>query len=250
MHKTLVNGLAALAIIAVCSSTSFAQTATDTKQKTDAAKTQAETQENDLSEAFPSLIVIEEDWYPNRDSFADALHSARKHYRTRETEEAAAEIDEAASWLKLAEKRADKKYVAELATARADLMEFATRLREGDDVNATKLRAAFAHASAALAKHHRFKSSKAIAEGDMKNAGRHLMAAANHVRNASQSANYEYSDKIVGIYDYYSPYGYWDEEIEFDAKRVEKNLLAIETELESLGKKLGVKAMVAKKLRK
>ena len=100
MHKTLLNGLAALAIVAVCSSTSFAQTATDTKQKTDAAKTQAETQESDQSEAYPSMIIIEEDWYPNRDSFADALHSARKHYSTRETEAAAAEIEKAASRLK------------------------------------------------------------------------------------------------------------------------------------------------------
>ena len=38
--------------------------------------------------------------------------------------------------------------------------------------------------------------------------------------------------------------------IDRDAKRVEKNLLAIETELESLGKKLGAKTMAAKKLRK
>ncbi len=89
-----------------------------------------------------------------------------------------------------------------------------------------------------LAKWHHFKSSKALDESDLKTAGRHLMAAADLLRNAAQSANLEYGTKAYDIYDNYAPYGYWDDEVVFEKGKLEANLSTIKGELEKLAAKL------------
>ncbi len=187
----------------------------------------------------PGWVVIEEDWsYPFLYDFSTSLHNARASYRAREEKSASAEIDKAIAWLRYAQDRAEKSTAEDLSTARLDLMDYSASLKSGKPVLATKLDAAFAHASVALGKWHHFKSSKALDEGDLKTAGRHLMAAADLLRNAAQSANREYGSDAYDIYDDYAPYGYWDDTIVFEKRKLEANLSTIKSELEKLAAKL------------
>ena len=160
-------------------------------------------------------------------------------YRAKEERSAGAEIDKAISWLQYAQEHANKATAEEISTARYDLMDFSTALKSGKPVLAKKLDAAFAHASAALAKHHYFESDKAIRDDDLKTAGKHLMAAADLMRNAAQSANLEYGSEAYDIYDGYAPYGYWDDTIVFEKSKLESNLTTVKTELDKLATKLG-----------
>lgn len=188
--------------------------------------------------ASPGWVVIEEDWsYPFLYDFSTALHDAREHYRAKEEKSASAEIDKAIAWLKYAEERAEKSTAEDLSTARLDLMDYSASLKSGKPVLARKLDAAFAHASVVLGKWHHFKSSKALDESDLKSAGRHLMAAADLLRDAAQSANREYGSEVFDIYDY-APYGYWDDTIVFEKGKLEANLSTIKSELEKLAAKL------------
>jgi hypothetical protein len=66
----------------------------------------------------------------------------------------------------------------------------------------------------------------------------HLMTAVDHVRAAARSANHEYGNEIVGIYDEYAPRGYWDETIVFEKDKLASNLTTVQTELEKLAAKL------------
>jgi len=190
-------------------------------------------------DATPGWLVIAEDWWaPFVYDFSGLTHMARGHYRAREDRAAALDIDKAVSWLKYARSHADRESAEDLATAENDLTDFSASLKSGKTVLAKKLDAAFANASVALARHHHFKSGKSLAEGDMQAAGRSLMAAADLLRNAAHSANMEYGDQAVEIFDDYAPYGYWDDTIVFEKGRLESNLSTIQTELEKLGKKL------------
>ena len=183
-------------------------------------------------------MVIEEDWsYPFLYEFSSALHNARERYRAKEEKSASAEIDKAISWLRFAEAHADKSTAEEISTARYDLIDFSSALKSGKPVLAKKLDASFANASAALGKHHYFESDKALCAGDLKEAGRHLMAAADLLRNAARSANLEYGTEVVDLYDEYAPYGYWDDTIVFEKSKLESNLITVKTELEKLAAK-------------
>lgn len=189
--------------------------------------------------ASPGWVIIEEDWwYPFRYDFTNSLHNARVHYRASEEEAAAAELDKAGSWLHYAMSHADKSTQEELSTARTDLMDFAMMLRSGKPIEAKRLDAAFAHASAALSKYHHFKANDALARNDLKTAGRHMMSAADHLRFAARSANHEYGSEVVSIFEKHAPHGYWDETIEYTSSSLGKNLTAIENELMKLGQKL------------
>jgi hypothetical protein len=189
--------------------------------------------------ASPGSVVVDDDWwYPLRFDFLDSLDRARAHYRAREEQAAGEEIDKAVAWLKYAEDRADKVTAEELSTARSDLMDFSADLKSGRPIVAKKLDASFAHAAAALAKHHHYLASKALAEGDLQTAQRHLLAAADHVRAAARSANYEYGKDFVSIYDDFAPHGYWDETIRFTASSLGSNLTIIQNELDKLAAKL------------
>ena len=205
--------------------------ADDAQKKTDA--------KGEKPKASPGWVVIEEGWwYPFLYDFSAALHKTREYYRAKEEKSAGAEIDKAISWLKYAQGHADKSTAEDLSTASADLMDFSASLKSGKPVLAKKLDAAFAHASVALAKHHHFQSAKATAQADLKTAGRHLLAAADLVRCAAQSANLEYGGEAVEIYDNYAPFGYWDDTIVFEKSKLESNLTTIKTELEKLAAKL------------
>ena len=165
----------------------------DTKKKTEP--------KGEKPKASPGWVVIEEDWWsPFFYDFSTAIHNARDRYRAKEERAAGAEIDKAISWLKYAQSQAETSTAEDLSTASNDLTDFSAMLKSGKQVLAMKLDAAFAHASLALAKHHYFKSAKAVAEGDLKTAGRHLMAATDLVRSAARSANIEYGNDIVDIY--------------------------------------------------
>ena len=189
--------------------------------------------------ASPGWVVIEEEWWhPFLYDFSTTLHNAREHYRAKEEKFASAEIDKAISWLKYAQGDADKTTAEYLSTARHDLMDVSARLKSGKAVLAKDLDVAFAHASAALANHHHFESAKALAEGDLQTAGRHLMAAMDLLRSAAQTANVEYGSKVVDIYDAYAPYGYWDDTIVFEKNKLESNLSTVKAELEKLAAKL------------
>ncbi len=206
-------------------------TAADANTKTDAKGAKPK--------ASPGWVVIEEDWwYPLRYDFLDSLHKARVHYRAKEEKAASAEIDKAVTWLKYAQDDADKSTAEELSMARLDLMDFSAALKAGKPIIAKNLDAAFAHASAALAKHHHFKSQKALDAGDLKAAGQHLMAAVDHVQAAARSANHEYGSELVAIYDDYAPHGYWDETIVLDKNKLAANLTAVKSELEKLAAKM------------
>jgi hypothetical protein len=189
--------------------------------------------------ASPGWVVVEEDWcFPFLYDFSSTLHNARDYYRAKEEKSASAEIDKAISWLKYAIGDAEISTAEDLSTARTDVMDFSASLKSGKPVLAKKLDSAFAHASEALARHHYFKSSKALAEGDLKTSGRHLMAAADLLRSTARFGNVEYGSDAVGIYDDYAPYGYWDETIAFEKNKVESNLATVKTELEQLAAKL------------
>ena len=189
--------------------------------------------------ASPGWVVVEEDWsLPFLFDFSTALHVAREHYRAKEDKSASAEIDKAIAWLKYAEDRATRSTAEDLSTARLDLMDYSASLKSGKPVSARKLDDAFAHASVVLAKHHHYLSSKALDQSDLKTAGRHLMAAADLLRNAAQSANLEYGSEAVMIYDDYAPYGYWDDSIVFEKGKLESNLSTVQAELEKLAAKL------------
>jgi hypothetical protein len=189
--------------------------------------------------ASPGWIVIEEDWsYPFLNDFSTALHRCREHYRAKEERSAAAEIDKAISRLQYAQEHANKTTAEEISTARYDLGDFSAALKSGKPVLAKKLDAAFANASAVLGKHHYFESDKALRNGDLKEAGKHLMVAVDLLRNAAQSANLEYGTEAVEIYDGYAPYGYWDDTIVLEKSKLESNLITIKTELDKLAGKL------------
>ncbi|MEZ6060429.1 MAG: hypothetical protein R3C19_08715 [Planctomycetaceae bacterium] len=187
----------------------------------------------------PGWVIVEEDWWhPLRYDFLDALQRARIHYRAQEQKKASDEIEKAVTWLKYAENHAEADTASDLSTARAELNDFSEALQSGQPVAAKSLDAAFARASAALAKHHHFRASKALAVSDLKTAAIHLMAAADHVRAAAHSANHEYGPEFSTIYDRYAPYGHWDETIEFTPDQIASNLTAIEQELAKLAEKL------------
>jgi hypothetical protein len=189
--------------------------------------------------ASPGWVVIEEDWSdPFLDEFSTELHKAREHYRAKEDRSASAEIDKAISWLKYAETHAAKSTAEDLSTAQLDLMDYSASLKSGKPVLARKLDAAFAHASMALGKHHYFDSNKALAAGDLKTAGMHLMAATDLIRNAAQSANLEYGSQLVDIDNGYAPYGYWDDTVLLEPSKLEANLTTVKNELEKLATKM------------
>ena len=225
--KTIRFAVATLLFIGLAS-TSFAE---DGKKKTDG--------KGEKPKASPGWVVVEEDWwFPFLYDFSSALHNARDRYRAKEEKSASAEIDKAISWLKYAMNDADVSTAEDISTARTDLMDISASLKNGKPVLAKKLDAEFAHAAEALARHHHFKSRKAVAENDLKAAGRHLLAAADLLRSAARFANIEYGDDAVCIYDDYAPYGYWDETVVFEKNKVESNLATVETELEKLAGKL------------
>ena len=64
------------------------------------------------------------------------------------------------------------------------------------------------------------------------------MAAADHLRNATQSANLEYGTKAVEICDTCTADGYWDDTIVFEKSKLESNLTTVKTEIEKLAAKL------------
>lgn len=209
----------------------------DTKKPADVKKPAVA--KGEKPKASPGWVVIEEDWsYPFLYDFSSSLHDAREHYRAKEDKSASAEIDKAIAWLGYAQDRAEKSTAEDLSTARLDLMDYSASLKSGKPVLAKKLDAAFAHASVVLGRWHHFRSSKALDESDLKTAGMHLMAAADLLRNAAQSANREYGSEAYDIYDDYAPYGYWDDTIVFEKGKVEANLSTIKSELEKLAAKL------------
>ena len=187
----------------------------------------------------PGWVVLEDDWCaPMRFDFLDTLHQARVNYRQKEMKTAGHEIERAVTWLRYAELDADKQTAGDLATARMDLFDFAGTLESGRPVMAKKLDAAFAHASAALAKYHHFKAHKALDEGDLKKAGEDLQAAADHLRAAASLANHEYSTDVMAIFDDYAPFGSWEEAVELTPSKLSANLQTIEQELDKLSAKL------------
>jgi hypothetical protein len=193
----------------------------------------------DKPQGAPDWALIEADWwYPLRNDFAKALHSARELYRAGQEEAAAGEIEKAVAWLKYAQTHADLTTQEDLSTARVALDDFLIQLKSGVPVRAMQLESAFADASAALAKHHHFLANKALADDDLKTAGRHLMAAADHLRDAARSANHEYGSEIVEIYEHYSPFGFWDESIALERTQLEANLQSVQAELRKLASKL------------
>ena len=232
----LVAGMASIAFADEPKKKTDAKDAPKTIAKGEKSKAIAK---GEKPKASPGWVVIEEDWsYPFLDDFSTALHSAREHYRAKEDKSASAEIDKAIAWLGYAQERAEKSTAEDLSTARLDLMDYSASLKSGKPVLARKLDAAFAHASVVLGKWHHFKSFKALDESDLKSAGRHLMAAADLLRNAAQSANREYGNEAYDIYDDYAPYGYWDDTIVFEKGKLEANLSTIKSELDKLAAKL------------
>jgi hypothetical protein len=224
-------------LFAGISSTVFAQ---DAKKKPDVKGEKPKVvARGEKPKASPGWVVIEEDWtYPFLDDYSMALHKAREHYRAKEDKSASAEIDKAIAYLGYAQERSERSTAEDLSTARLDLMDFSASLKSGKPVLARKLDNAFAHATVALARWHHFKSSKALDESDLKTAGRHLMAAADLLRDAAQSANLEYGTEAYDIYDNYAPYGYWDDSVVFEKSKLEANLSTIKSELQKLGAKL------------
>ena len=240
MHKKIAVCLMVAAMAAMGSTSASAQSSTtkaespSTTAKTDSKST---AKKGDEPDASPGWVVIEEDWwFPHLYSFTESLHDARMHYRKQEEKAAAAEIDKAVTWLKYAESHANKSYAGDLATAGADLRDFAMTLRQGGQVPAKKVAEAFKNASTALAKHHHFKSLKAFGEDDLKIAAKHLVAASDLVKEAARSANREDGAEITEIDDFYSPFGYWDETVVVDSSMLEKNLSTVATELGKLAK--------------
>lgn len=245
MHKSVSSCLVAAALTAMGSTSTFAQatsnkapdnkpaaTTQDGKPATTAAK-------KDEKPATPTWVVVEEEWWsPVFFDFSNSLHRAYARIRARDEKVAADEIDKAAAWIKAAESHADKSYQGDLSIAHADLKDFAMTLRQGGQVPAAKVANAFKNASAALAKHHHFLASKALAESDMKTAGQQMMAAADHLREAAHAANRELGNEIVSIYNHYSPFGYWDETVVTEKSALERNLSVIATELKKLGSEM------------
>ena len=205
-------------------------------QDTDAKKTMPR---GEKPAASPGWVVIEEDWWsPFVYEFSTTTHKARAHYRAREDNAAAAEIDKSISWMEYAKSHADRKSAEALTTAEADLREYSAALKSGSTVVAKKFDAAFAQASLALAGHHHYQSWKWLAEGEMYAAGRSLMAAADLIRTAAKSANLDSGEEVAAIYDDYAPSGYWDDTIVFEKSKLETNLKTIESELQRLGAKM------------
>ena len=245
----LIAGLASQAFAEDAKEKTEAKEKTGVKERTDAKEKTGVKERTDAKEkteargekpkSSPGWVVLEEDWwYPFLRDFPTALHNARERYRAKEASSAGAEIDKAISWLEFAQDHADKSTAEDLSTARSDLMDVSAALKSGTPVLAKKLDAAFAHASLALARHHHFRSSKAVAEEDLKTAGRHLMAAADLLRSAAESANLEYGSEAVEIYDDYAPFGFLDETIVLEKGKVEANLAAVKAELDRLAAKL------------
>ena len=243
MHKTLTLMIAAMALAIGTSNPAMAQDKTDqkadqnTEQKTD---DQTKADKGDKPAASPGWLIVEEEfWFPFQYSFADALHNARVHYRHGQEKAARDEIKQAMMWMKMAKgMTANKESEADLETAISDLRDLAMFLDKGELFKASKMEATFARAATALAKHHKFNADKAAAKNEMRIAGKHLMAAAHNIKAAARSANYEYGDEVVEIFDDYSPFGFYDETIVVEKNKLSQELNSIGSEIEKLEAKV------------
>lgn len=240
MYKKLTICLLVAALAAVHSSSAVAQgsKAADEKAKSTQAS-QSTTVKPEKPAASPDQVVLEDDWwFPLRDGFTDAANLARDHFRSGEEKSAAEEIEKAISWISYAQSHGNLKTQEDLSTAKSDLQDFAAQLKRGEKPKAQQLESAFAHASAALAKHHYYKSFAALSQDDLKTAGQHLIAAVEDLREASKAASHGPGQGISDIYDYYSPNGHWDETVVFEKNQLESSLKTVDAELKKLATKL------------
>ncbi len=181
-------------------------------------------------------------WYPNRFNMSEALSEARIHYRKRELRAAQAQIAEAITWLKLAKANAGDKSKAELQAVITELGEIAVRLDGDKSVSAKELDRAFANANLAIARHHLSKANKFAEQSELVIASRRLIAAADHMKNAANSADLTPSPIVGQFRSDYSPFGMVDETLDLTPKQLKADLETLAKELKRLGEKLDQKA--------
>ncbi len=202
-------GLASLALAISLSLATSAQAADKAKEgapaiapvavtatPADAAKTADATQADAAAKAAadkPGWIIIEEDfWVPLQYSPLESLAAVFTHYRHAEEKAAAAEIRKSVSWLKLAAGHAQPHTQKRLLEAAAELTILSKELAAGSVLAANALDAPLARASHALAEWHYYRAQETWGKTEEQNAGKDLVLAAHYLRQAADSAHFEF----------------------------------------------------------
>ena len=149
----------------------------------------------------PQWVIVEEDfWVPLQESPWESLAAAHSHYRHAEEKAAAAEIRKAVSWLNLAAGHAEPHTQKRLLEAAAELTTVSKDLAAGSMLAANALDAPLARASHALAEWHYYRAQESWGSVEAQNAGKDLVLAAHYLRQAADSAHYEFgkdTDAVV-----------------------------------------------------
>jgi len=149
----------------------------------------------------PVWVIIEEDfWVPLQFSPWESLDAALSHYRHAEEKAAAAEIRKAVSWLNLAARHAQPHTQKHLQQAANELTTLGKDLASGAVLSAKALDAPLARASHSLAEWHYYRAQESWGGTEAQNAGKDLVMAAHYLRQASDSAHFEFgpdTDAVV-----------------------------------------------------
>jgi hypothetical protein len=239
MYKRFIPFLTMTALTMICSNAALAQQTGKTESKAKPASKET-TIKGARPAASPGWVVLEEDWWlPFRYDFSSALDTANVQFRRGEEKSAANEIGRAVGWLQFAEAHATDDTRPQLESAISEMKTLATDLENGQIMDATRLERVFSRASMALAKHHYFKASTALANNELKFAGQDLLAAAEHIQHAANSANVEYSQDLNKMRDeLVKSSKIRDDLAATSMETLQRHLGKIKNELETLGKQL------------
>jgi len=191
------------------------------------------------AETTHPVVVEEFFFFPWRYEATNWLHNARVHYRASQEKAAASEVRKAEAWLKYAAGHAQPMTKKSLQTAADDLGHLATDLQNGTLQDSRRLDLAFAKANHALAEWHYCRAHDTLGHQEARDAAQNLDAAAQHLKNAAESANYEFGKDTVTLFDVIERDGRVVEEtVTIDQNRLAKNLEAVEVELKKMGETL------------
>ena len=190
--------------------------------------------------ASPGWTIVEEEvWLPLSFEPLFTLDAIRASHRQHEERAAATSIDKAVSWLQLAQSSAMPVTESKLKAAIAELQPLAVELRKGDIVASAKLDSALAKSAHALAEWHFFKVLPLAGRGEERLAANNLMLAANYLRHAANSANYQFGPDTTKIVNQIYKNGELQSTTtEFDHDQLAINLHAIAQAVKELGVKL------------
>lgn len=134
----------------------------------------------------PGVIVVEEDVVlPLIDTPEQHFHAAQRYFARGDQRDAASQVRAGAALLELEAGRHDAANKDGLTKAADRLNSLATQLAKGKVKSAKELRAAFAQADLALARHYHRMAQQSLEQNDQKHTGYWLEGASNSISDAA-----------------------------------------------------------------